>query len=113
VATKLLEVEMPTGETIWAYISTPGPSDVKLSSAIPQLDVDDLRKTVNAVSHSVCAALESVRPDDVSVEFGLELTIRSGRLIGALAEAGGAASLRLTLSWHGRSPAGAPDPATA
>jgi hypothetical protein len=33
------------------------------------------------------------------VEFGLEATVRSGKLTGLLVEGGGAAALKITLTW--------------
>jgi hypothetical protein len=41
------------------------------------------------------------------VEFGIEITARSGALLSVLAEVGGAAQVKITASW-GRSDAAAP-----
>ncbi|MFD3458385.1 CU044_2847 family protein [Nocardia fluminea] len=41
------------------------------------------------------------RPDEVSVEFGVELAVKTGKLTSVLAEGASKASIKLTLTWNG------------
>ena len=50
---------------------------------------------------SVRQALDEHKPDMFAVEFGIEITARTGRLLSVLAEAGGTAHVRVTASWGG------------
>jgi hypothetical protein len=63
------------------------------------LSFDGVRATVEAVAAELAQAWEKVKPSEASVEFGLKLTAKSGRLTGLLVEGGGEASLKVTLTW--------------
>ncbi|MGW0485377.1 CU044_2847 family protein [Nonomuraea sp. NPDC003214] len=95
----VVPIELPDGEVILARVRVEGPSDVGATRVLQKLPVDDLRKVVNGVAGTVADAVESVRPDQVSVEFGIEIAVKSGKVASVLAEAGGKASLKLTLTW--------------
>jgi hypothetical protein len=95
-----VRVELPTGEVIWARLSDDsGPSNVSAEDVLHRLDLADLRGTIQGVSQSVRAALGGLRPDQVSVQFGLELAVKTGKLTSLLAEASGKASIAVTVSW--------------
>ncbi|SCL44638.1 hypothetical protein GA0070606_0382 [Micromonospora citrea] len=103
---RLVKVQLPSGQQIWAQV-TDGPADVGAADALRSLSAEDLRDTIEGVAQSVAAAAESVLPDQVSLEFGLELSLKTGKLTSVLAEAAGKASLKLTLTWDttgGRAP---------
>ncbi|WP_066374642.1 CU044_2847 family protein [Herbidospora mongoliensis] len=93
-----MQVLLPGGEVIWAHVAVDGPANVT-AGAMPRLNVDELRDTVHGVSKSLRAAVDDLLPDQVQVEFGLELTLKSGKLTSILAEAGGKASLKVSLTW--------------
>ncbi|MBQ1019821.1 hypothetical protein KBX71_18410 [Micromonospora sp. D93] len=97
---KLVQVELPTGDLIWAWVAVDGPTNVA-SGVLQKLDVEDLRKTVRGVSTSLPEAVNDLVPDAVQVEFGLELALKSGKLTSVLAEAGATASVKVTLTWNG------------
>jgi hypothetical protein len=101
-----LQVELPTGEIIWARVAVDGPQNVA-SHSLQRLDVEALSRTVRGMAASLRAAVDDLAPDEVQVEFGLELALKSGQLISMLAEAGGTASVNITLAWKGE-PATAP-----
>ncbi|MDR7277744.1 hypothetical protein J2S41_004522 [Catenuloplanes atrovinosus] len=63
------------------------------------LSFDGVRDTVRAVAEQLGEVWEAVRPAEASVEFGLSLTAKSGKLTGLLVAADGAASLKVTLVW--------------
>lgn len=99
MASKPVQVELPTGEIIWARVAMDGPQNVA-SKGLPRLDPEDLGRTVQGVSASLRQALDGLAPDELQVEFGLELALKSGKVISILAEGGVAASVKVTLTWE-------------
>jgi hypothetical protein len=95
-----VQVELPTGEVIWARVTVDGPQNVT-SGGLQRLDVSDLGQTVRGISASLRQAVSTLTPDEVQVEFGLELALKSGKIISMLAEAGTTASVKVTLAWKG------------
>ncbi|MEU1969688.1 CU044_2847 family protein [Micromonospora sediminicola] len=107
MTSRAMQVRLPSGEVIWAQVRTDGPTNVA-AGGLQHLDVDELRSTISGVTRSVREAIEDLVPDQVQVEFGLSLTVKSGKLTSVLAEAGGTASLKVSLAWGGQQPFGAP-----
>lgn len=105
---RVLLVEMPDGTPVWARISDPEGltassdemvySDTGAGEAI-QARVESLQGVMTSVARSVRDGLRSVRPDQVSVEFGVELSAKSGRIVGMIADGGAKSSLKITLTW--------------
>jgi hypothetical protein len=80
-----------------------GPQTVDLDDA---LSFDGVRDTVETISGELAAVWERVKPREASVEFGLKLTAKTGKLTGLLVEGGGEASLKVTVTWKGDSAGG-------
>lgn len=97
---KPLQVSLPNGDQIWARVAVEGPSDVS-SSPLKRLQLDDLGQTIQSVADTVREAAKDLVPDELEVEFGLELTLKAGKLTSMLAEASGSASMRVKLIWKG------------
>lgn len=74
-----------------------GPQTVGLDKA---LSFDGVRDTIEAVAGQLGQVWQKVRPAEASVEFGLSLTAKSGKLTGLLVDADGQASLKVTLTWR-------------
>jgi hypothetical protein len=99
-----VQIKLPTGEVIWARVAVDGPRNVA-SSGLKHLNVDDLCQTVHGVSETLKKAVGSLAPDEIEIEFGLELALKSGMIVSMLAEAGATASIKVTLNWK-------PEPST-
>jgi hypothetical protein len=69
---------------------------------------DGVRATVEAIARQLTGVWERVKPSEASVEFGLKVTGKSGKLTGLLVEAGGDASLKVKLTWKADTAAGVP-----
>lgn len=69
------------------------------------MSFDGVADTVKAVARSLSSAWSSVKPDEATVEFGLKLTGKTGKLTGLLVEGGGEATLKVTLTWKTPAPA--------
>lgn len=68
--------------------------------AQPTFTLDGVRDTIEAVASQVAEVWQKVKPDQASVEFGLSVAVKSGKLTGLLVEGGGTAALKITLTWH-------------
>ncbi|HET8658041.1 MAG TPA: CU044_2847 family protein [Micromonosporaceae bacterium] len=64
------------------------------------LSFDGVRDTVEAVAGQLAQVWDRVKPAEASVEFGLSLTAKAGKLTGLLVDADSQASLRVTLTWR-------------
>ncbi len=73
-----------------------GPQTVGAESA---LSFDGVRDTIEAIAGQVGQVWERVKPAEASVEFGLSLTAKTGKLTGLLVDADGSASLKVCLKW--------------
>ncbi|MFE7614152.1 CU044_2847 family protein [Streptomyces sp. NPDC057496] len=69
-----------------------------------QARVESLHGVVTSVARSLAEPLRSVRPDEVSVEFGIELTAKAGKVVGLLADGEAKGSIKVTLTWNGGGP---------
>ena len=58
-----------------------------------------IRQTIEAVAEQLSRAWEKVQLSEVSVEFGISLRTKTGKLSALLVEGGGEATLKITLSW--------------
>jgi hypothetical protein len=108
---ELVEVTFPGGQTMLARVHAAdpvdaGPRDVGLRE---QLSFSGVTDTLREIGGAVVEALEQVRPERASVEFGLDLAVKSGKLSGLLVEGDATAALRVTLEWEQAQPS----PATA
>ncbi|MFE2110891.1 CU044_2847 family protein [Kitasatospora sp. NPDC059463] len=66
------------------------------------LTLDQVRATVQGVGRWAAESIAqdaAGSPDAFEVEFGLKLAVKSGQLLGVIAEAGGEAGLTVRLSW--------------
>lgn len=111
--TRIARIKMPDGTPVWARISgaeeLAEPSgglsytDTGFGERI-EAQVESLQSVITSVARSLAAPLRAVRPDEVSVEFGIELTAKAGKVIGLLADGEAKAGLTVTLTWNGGPP---------
>lgn len=106
-------VEMPDGTPVWARISgaemleQPSGelrfSDVGAGQQVAAR-VEDLKELVGSVARSLAGPLRAVRPDEVTVEFSIELTAKPGKVVGLIADGEAKGGITVTLGWHGSPP---------
>ncbi|MEV6194843.1 CU044_2847 family protein [Streptomyces sp. NPDC051920] len=111
--TRIARIEMPDGTPVWARISgadeleDPGGelslTDVGFAERV-EAQVESLQSLITGVARSLAAPLRAVRPDEVSVEFGIELTAKAGKVVGLLADGEAKAGITVTLTWNGAPP---------
>ncbi len=106
-AVEVVEVTLPGGQTMLARVHATdpvptGPRDVGLGE---QLSFGGVTDTLRQIGEAVVAAIGQVRPERASVEFGLDLGVKSGKLTGLLVEGDATATLKVTLEWQRTTPA--------
>ncbi|WP_371630552.1 CU044_2847 family protein [Streptomyces sp. NBC_00341] len=121
---RITRIEMPDGTPVWARISGAEELDGPAAGSGPtytdtgfgdiadqvQARVESLHSVVTSVARSLAVPLRAVRPDEVSVEFGIELTAKSGRIVGLLADGEAKGAIKVTLTWNGGGPPVDPPP---
>lgn len=73
------------------------------AGALDCLDFDGVAHTIRAIASSLHGAWEAVRPDEATIEFGLDATAKTGKLTGLLVEGDGKSSIKVTLVWKSSS----------
>jgi hypothetical protein len=102
-------IQLPDGQIIYARVSGQLPSadgdniahDVGFTDKIPKLASEQLTKLAEGVVKNVREAVNQFDADEVSMDFGIEFTGKTGRVIGVLAEVGGTSSIVVHLTWRG------------
>ncbi len=106
-------IELPDGTEVWARLSAPvgaggdedgGYGDYEDVGALDGVvaRVRHLRGLITGVAASVRDAAAQAAPDEVSVEFGVELAVKSGAIVSVLADGESRAALTVTLTWRER-----------
>ncbi|MER5882923.1 CU044_2847 family protein [Streptomyces sp. NPDC001941] len=113
---ELVRLEMPDGQLVWATVAEDtGPGDVGLGERVVE-KLQGFHESLRAVATNVRDAVAPARPDEVSVEFGVELAVGRDGVMAALVGAGGSAAFTVTLTWSGAErplPVGPPPAAPA
>ncbi|MBC2873537.1 MULTISPECIES: CU044_2847 family protein [Streptomyces] len=114
----ITQVRLDDGTVVWARISeaqelgSPGSGGYQDSTAARRVArlANGLADTVRGVVDSLRMGVAAARPHEVQVQFGIELSAQSGQVISLLTDAGGKASINVTLTWKESGPAagGAP-----
>ena len=68
-------------------------------------DFEGVSGTLEGIAQAVRSGLEKVTPSRTTVELGIELSVKNGKLTGLIVEGDAAASLKVTLEW-GEQPKG-------
>ncbi|MEV0275243.1 CU044_2847 family protein [Streptomyces sp. NPDC050610] len=115
MADAIKQVVLPDGTPVWARISLAegaagNYTQTGFGDAVAA-KVEGLNELVKGVAGSLREATRRARPDEVTVEFGIELTGGPGKVFSLLAAGESKAAINVTLTWKGGSLA-APDGAT-
>lgn len=121
VADGITQVRLDDGTVVWARISeaqelrSPGDDggggyeDTTAVRRVADL-AGGLSDVVRGVVGSLRDGLSAAKPQEVEVEFGIELSARAGKVISLLADGEGKASVKVTLRWTEADPAPATTP---
>jgi hypothetical protein len=104
-------IQLPDGQVIYARVSGQVPAaasdddsahDVGFADQIPKLATRQLTALAEGVVTNIREAVSQFDADEVSMDFGVEFSGKTGRVIAVLAEVGGTASVVLHLTWRSR-----------
>jgi hypothetical protein len=97
VPTTIIDVTVP-GENAVALraVNLGGPGDV---AAFDRVKLQSVADTIKAIADTLGTAVKEASPDKASVEFGLELAIKGGKLVSLITETGATATLKVNLEW--------------
>jgi Trypsin-co-occurring domain 1 len=59
-----------------------------------------LAESIEAIAERMTAALDKVRPDRASVEFGVDVGVEAGALTALIVKGTGTATIKVTLEWE-------------
>lgn len=54
---------------------------------------------ITGIAEEVKTAMDKVKPQKAKVEFGIEATVKSGKLVAALSDINGKGHIKVTLEW--------------
>jgi hypothetical protein len=98
---EITQVVLPSGEVIWARVSGQvRPRDVGFGERTATLAAEEFSRLASAVIGTVRDAVGDQRADEVTIDFGIELAAKSGKVIGVLAELGGTSNIAVHLTWR-------------
>lgn len=99
------EIELPNGEIMLARVRRDehaGPADVGLIDRLPSFS--DVTATLEGIGCELARAWQAVRPDKAKVEFGIDFSLKAGKLVGLFVEGDAGASMTITLEWETGTP---------
>ncbi len=73
----------------------PGEQDVSTKL----LSFKDATDAIEAITGAIAATINKVKPDKATVELGLDIGVKSGKLTTLLVEGSGKGNLKITLQW--------------
>jgi hypothetical protein len=96
----VIPVTLPNGSKIRIESRTWDVAGKREKVGITELRFADLIPSIGGISETVLAAIKKVAPKKASVEFGVEVSIESGKLMALLCSGGATANLKITLEWE-------------
>lgn len=97
--TTVIDVEVPGQNPVaLRAVTLGGAGDV---GALDKLNLDDVADTIKSIADTLGTAVKAATPDKATVEFGLEIAVKGGKLVSLITEAGGTATLKVSLEWGG------------
>jgi hypothetical protein len=93
-ATTIIELEGEHSVGL-RVIDLGGASDVGASD----FHLDDVADSIKSIADTLGRAIEAAAPKKASVEFGIEVALKSGKLVSLITDAGGKATLKVQLEW--------------
>jgi Trypsin-co-occurring domain 1 len=104
--TEIVNVELPGGEPLLVRVQrldddADRPSDIGLREF---LSLSHVTASLKGLASELHSAVQGAAPDVVSVELGFDLAIKNSQILAMIVDAGGSASIRVRLEWHGGEP---------
>ena len=109
---EIVQVQLPDGQEIWARVTTTDteePADISFSDRARAFVAENVTALIGAVAGNLRSALAQYEADEVSADFGIELSLETGRVIGVLAQTGATANVTVHMVWRPPSATAAAD----
>lgn len=111
MAIRDVEVTLPNGAVAMVRAADLDGHDGQVAEKVGFKDTfnfDGVSQTLEGIVQAVRSGLEKATSSKTTVELGIELAVKNGKLTGLVVEGSAAASLKVTLEWGGEAPADAP-----
>lgn len=95
--TQTFPITLSSGDTIYAEVTVLGGEE---EVAFESLKLDGALSSLKDIGTEVRKAIEYVKPNKATVEFGLKLSVGSGKLGALLVDGKSDASLKVSLQWE-------------
>lgn len=99
--TTVVEVTLPNGATALVRAAQADGGGATKTALPDTFDFSEVGVTLEGLADVIKSALVRAAPDKVTVELGLEVAVKSGKLTALLVEGSGTATLGVTLEWQG------------
>lgn len=102
MASKVVEVRLPNNTIALVRAVELDESAAPAAEKVGWKDLFDFEQVsgmLEGVADAIRSGLQKVKPTRTSVEVGIELAVKNGKLTGILVEGEANASLRVTLEW--------------
>lgn len=107
MASRVVEVTLPNGTVALVRateLDEAGATAEKV--AWKAFDLSHVSETLEGIAQAIRAGLARAQPDRTTVELGIDLVVKNGKLTGMMVEGEANASLRVTLVWGSDRPGG-------
>jgi hypothetical protein len=111
MAVRVIEVVLPNGAVALVRAADLDEGSGQVAEKVgwqDAFDFEGVSRTLEGVAQSVRSGLEKVTPSRTTVELGIELAVKNGKLTGLIVEGDAKASLKVTLEWGKETPADVP-----
>ncbi|MEU8894926.1 CU044_2847 family protein [Nocardia sp. NPDC048505] len=93
-------VPVRVGDTeFWVEIADGEAGPQVVSGVGAAFSFDTVRGTIEAIAGQLAQAWDKTKPHEATVELGLALTTKTGKLSALLVEGGGSATINVKLTW--------------
>lgn len=110
MAVRVVEVELPnkTVALVRAEDLDEGGQVAEKVGWKETFDLGEVSGTLEGIARAIRSGLEKVAPSKTTVELGIQLAVKNGKLTGLIVEGKADASLKVTLEWGKESSADGP-----
>ena len=98
--TRVVEVELPNGATALVRVVEVDGIGATKTGLRDKFKFDEVAETLEGITDAIRATLATVTPDRVSVELGIELALKAGKLTALIVDGEGRGALTVTLEWE-------------
>jgi hypothetical protein len=108
-----MQVVLPSGDPVWVSLGRDDPGEDGNGSGAQDAGLRDhveaviqagklpgFTEAIRGVVTSVREALEEHRPDEFTVDFGIQITAKTGSALSVVAAGEGSAQIRVSATWR-------------